>query len=189
MSRQPRFSNDEASVGGIFTLIAVFLIAGFLFVAIGYAIDQIIMTNINVFGSGTSFSQMRFDVVQLQILAFRAEPIIMLLGLGVNYWINSLRKFSGDISLGVVMAGAIEMIFSTLIIMALTLFGGMGLDAVMNYVNSANFPGADGVIGMFNAVQFVAPAFYGIMMLLTVGTIILFFVLCVQTTDYANQYG
>lgn len=189
MSRPHRFDNEEASVGGIFTFIAVFLIAGFLFIANGYAVDQIILTNINMFGTGTGFSQMRFDVVQLQILAFRAEPIILLLGLGINYWVNSLRRFSGDISLGVVMAGAIEMIFSTLIIMALTLFGGMGLDAVIGYVNTANFPGASGVLGMFSAVQYVAPAFYGIMALLTVGTIILFFVLCVQTTDYTNQYG
>jgi hypothetical protein len=147
------------------------------------------MANINLFGSGDSFSQMRFDVVQLQIMAFRSEPIILLIGLGVNYWVNSIRRFSGEVSLGVVMAGAIEMIFSTLIIMALTLFGGMGLDAVISYVNGASFPGAEGVIGMFSAVQFVAPTFYGIMTLLTIGTIILFFVLCVQTTDYVNQYG
>lgn len=180
------YPNDDASVAGVFTLISVFLLSGILFVLIGYGVDKVIFANTSIFGSGIAFSQMRFDTVNLQVMIFRAEPVILLVGLGINYWINALRQFTGAISLGVLLTGAIEMIFETLILIALTMYGGLGLDMVMQTINAWEVTGAS---ELYAAVQYTGPIFYGIMFLLSIAAVVLFFILCIQTVDYTNQYG
>lgn len=179
-------ANEDASVAGVFTLISVFLLAGILFVLIGYGVDKVIFANTAMFGSGIAFSQMRFDTVNLQVMVFRAEPVILLIGLGINYWINALRQFTGAISLGVLLTGAIEMIFETLILIALTMYGGLGLDMVMQAINAWKVSGA---AELYAAVQYTGPIFYGIMFLLSIAAVVMFFILCIQTVDYTNQYG
>lgn len=178
------YTNEDASVAGVFTLVSIFLLAGALFVLIGYGVDKVILANTSLFGAGVAFSQMRFDAVNLQVMVFRAEPVVLLLGLGINYWINALRQSSGVLSLGSLLVGAIEMIFETLIIIALTLYGGLGLDMVIQAVNTWKVTGA---AELYAAVQYTGAIFYGIMFLLLVAAVVLFFLQCIQTVDYTQQ--
>lgn len=180
------YSNEEASAGGVITLIGVFLLCGILFVACGMAVDRITTADIKMFSTGAGYSYIRYEIVNLMILLFRAEPIVLLLGAGINYWTNSIRSFSGAISLGVVLQGGAEMIFSTLLLIVFTLFGGRGHDAVVRITESWSFSG--GATEFFTAVQYVPITFYGLMLLIAFFTVVLFVILCVQTVDYANQY-
>jgi hypothetical protein len=181
-----RADNEEASAGGIITLIGVFLLCGILFVACGMAVDRITAADIKMFSGGIGYSYIRYEIVNLMILLFRAEPIVLLIGAGINYWTNSIRSFSGAISLGVVLQGGSEMIFSTLLLIVFTLFGGKGQDAVLKITESWVLPA--GSSEFFAAVQYVPITFYGLMLLIAFFTVVLFVILCVQTVDYANQY-
>ena len=177
---------EEASAGGILTLVTVFLLAGTLFVLIGFGVDKFTVLSAQLY-TGAATSQMRFDTVSLMIMAMRAEPLLLLLGLGINHWVNASRQYSGIISLGTLLVGAAEMILSTLAIIAFTLFGGGALDAVIFFVNNWEVPGT--VQDLFSAIQFIGPAFYGICFLILIAIIVQFFALCVQTVDYTQQTG
>jgi hypothetical protein len=135
--------------------------------------------------TGTGTSQMRFDIVNLQLLVFRAEPLILLIGLGINHWVNALREYSGAVSLGSLLMGAVEMIMLTVVMIALTLFGGAGIDMVMNAANGMTIVGATSEL--YGAVQYIAPVFYGFMLLILLGIVIQFVVMCVQTVDYSQM--
>ena len=62
--------NEDASAGGLLTLVTVFILAGILFLLIGFAVDKIVLVGLKMF-SGIGTSQMRFDIVNLQLLVFR----------------------------------------------------------------------------------------------------------------------
>lgn len=175
--------NSEASAGGIVTFIAVILIGGMMFITNGFAIDRI--TAIMGTLPHTVAAQFRFDIVNYQIMVFRVEPIILLLGAGLNYLVNNLREYSGTIALSTIVIGAVEMIFLTLAAIALTLFGGQGIDMVVDVVDSWAIGGE--VSDLFFATQFIGPVFYGLMLLVTIGLVIQFLILCVQTVDYSTS--
>lgn len=179
-----RPDNEEASAGGLITLVAVFLLSGILFLLMGFALDKIVLVALRMF-SGTGSSQMRYDVVNLMILAFRAEPFIVLIGLGINHWVNALREYSGAISLGTLLRGAGEMIMLSVVMIAFTLFGGAAIDMLIVNTNVQNFIGA--TTELYGAVQYTAPVFYGFMFLILIAIIIQFFILCVQTVDYSQS--
>lgn len=179
-----KVNNEEASAGGLLTLITVFILAGILFLLIGFAVDKIIMVALRLFSSSGT-SQMRFDIVNLQLLVFRAEPIVLLIGLGINHWVNAMREYSGAVSLGSLLSGAAEMIMLTVVMIALTLFGGAAIDMIMNSTNGMNIVGATGEL--YGAVQYAAPVFYGFMLLILIGIVIQFVILCVQTVDYSQM--
>lgn len=174
--------NEEASAGGLLTLVTVFLLAGILFLLIGFAVDKIIMVALRLFSS-TGSAQMRYDIVNLMVLVFRAEPFILLIGLGINHWVNALREYSGAVSLGALLGGAVEMIILTVVMITLTLFGGAGVDLIIRAADTLLTSGA--TPELYSAVQYAAPVFYGFMFLILLGIVIQFFVLCVQTVDYS----
>jgi hypothetical protein len=179
-----KVDNEEASAGGLLTLVTVFILAGILFLLIGFAVDKVIMVGLKLFSS-TGDSQMRFDMVNLQLLVFRAEPFVLLIGLGINHWVNALREYSGAVSLGSLLGGAAEMIMLTVVMITLTLFGGAGIDLVMNTTTPMAVVGAG--TELYAAVQYVAPVFYGFMLLVTISIVIQFIVMCVQTVDYSQM--
>lgn len=178
-----KYDNEEAAAG-LFTLILVFLLSSVMFVVIGFGIDRFTLMSSTMF-SGTAASQMRFDTVGLMITAFRLEPIILLVAIGINYWIAETRQYSGMADVSTMVIAAVEMISMTLVLIAFTLFGGFGLDVVIGYVNNATMMGTPD-LAMFAAVQYIAPAFYGIMFLVLVGVVIQFIMTCVQTVDYSQ---
>jgi hypothetical protein len=175
--------NDEASAGGILTLVTVFLLAGILFLLIGFSVDRIVLVALKMF-AGTGSSQLRFDMVNLQLVIFRAEPFVLLIGLGINHWVNALREYSGAVSLGTLLYGAVEMIMLTVVMIALTLFGGAAIDMIIGTTTAHAIAGA--TTELYSAVQYIAPVFYGFMLLITLGIVIQFLVQCVQTVDYSQ---
>lgn len=175
-------NDNEMAAGGIITLIFCFLLAGTLFMLIGFGIDRLTLLSSRVF-VGLAASQMRFDVFAIQLIIFRVEPFILLIGIGINYWINQVRVVSGMVELGTLLMGAGEMIILTLVLMMFTLFGGFAIDFIVQFVNTWQFTVIE---DMFFVIQYLNVVFYGIMMLLTIAVVVQFVVLCVQTIDYTG---
>jgi hypothetical protein len=180
-----KHSNDDAAAG-IFTLIVVFLLASLMFILIGFGIDKFTLMAERMF-TDTPASQMRFDVVNLQLLVFRLEPIILLICIGINYLVAEMRQNTGMADVSTMVRGAAEMIIMTLVLVAFTLFGGSAVDSVVQWVN--NFPVISPDLELFGAVQYIAPVFYGIMFLALLGVVVQFVMLCVQTVDYSQTQG
>lgn len=178
--------SDEDAAAGIFTLILVFLLASILFIVIGYGIDRFTVLASSMF-TNTVAAQARFDTVNIMLLVFRAEPFVLLFGIGYNYWVGEMRQFTAMADVGTMIVAAAEMITMTLVLIAFTLFGGYGLDMVTNFVNNYSFSGADP--SLFMAVQYIAPMFYGAMFLILIGVLVQFVMTCVRTIDYTQaQY-
>jgi hypothetical protein len=179
-----RKEDSESGAGGIITLIFCFILAGVLFVVIGFGIDRLTVLAARLF-LNTAASQMRFDVFAIQLMIFRVEPFILLFGIGINYWINQIRVVSGVVELGTLLMGAGEMIILTIVLMMFNLFGGMALDFVIQFVNTWQFSVAG---DMTLVIQYLGVIFYGFMFLLTIAVVVQFIVLCVQTVDYTGTY-
>lgn len=175
--------NDDAA-GGIITLIFAFLLAGVLFVIISFSIDRFTLLANRVF-LGAAANQLRFDIFAIQLAIFRAEPFILLMGIGINYWVNQIRMVSGAVELGTILLGAGEMIVLTVVLMMFNLFGGSAIDFVQQFINGWNFMVLE---DMYFVIQYLGTVFYAFMFLLTVAVVAQFIVLCVQTVDYAGTY-
>lgn len=174
------FNNDRAAAG-IITLVFVFLLSAILFSIIGYGVDRLtIMASKTLLESA---SQLRYDVMNVQLILFRIEPLILLLGAGINYWINQTRQFGGITDLGGMLTSAAEMILSTFILMILCFTGGGALDTVVGIMETWNFIPLEDT---YTIIQYLAPTFYGFMTLLIVATIALFVAKCFQIVDYAS---
>lgn len=178
-----RTDNSEAA-GGIITLMFCFLLAGILFVLIGFGIDRLTLMASKMF-VGMAASQMRYDVFAIQLMIFRLEPFILLLGIGINYWVNQIRVVSGIVELGTLLMGAGEMIVLTLVLMMFNLFGGYAIDFIIQFVNGWHFVVQE---DMTFVIQYLGIVYYGMMMLLTIAVVVQFVVLCVQTVDYTGTY-
>lgn len=176
--------NENASAGGIITFVTVFLVAGTLFVCCGFAVDKITAIA-QLMYTASQTSQMRFDIVTWEVMVFRVEPIILLIGAGINYMVNSLREYTGSIALGTILVGAAEMITLTLVIIAVTIYGGAGMDSVINTVDGWQIGG--NTADLFFATTFIGPVVYGILLLITIGLVVQFLILCVQTVDYSTS--
>jgi hypothetical protein len=178
-----KHDNEEAA-SGIFTLVLIFLLASVLFIVIGYGIDRFTLISSTMF-SGSAATQLRFDTVNIMVAAFRVEPFILLIAAGMNYWMQEMRQYTGMADVGTMIMATVEMITMTMVAIAFTLFGGYGLDTVINFVNNYTFANPD--LSLFAAVQYLAPMFYGIMFLILIGIIIQFIITCIQTTDYSQM--
>lgn len=178
-----KFDNETAAAG-IFILVVTFFLAALLFILIGFGIDRITLMSARMF-DGTAAAQLRFDVVNLQLMAFRVEPFILFIGLGFNHWVGEMRQYTGMADVGTMFYAAAEMIIITLTIIVLTLYGGFGIDTVVNFVNHWVIANPD--LDMFLAVQYIDPVFYGITVLAIVGVIAQFLMTCVQTVDYSSS--
>jgi len=177
------YTND-AGAAGVFTYVLLFLLSAILFLMIGYGVDRMILMSLNLFSSGNFMSQFRFDTVNLMLMAFRIEPLIMLLGITINFWVSEGRLNSGMADTGTMIIASTEMIVMTLILIMFTLYGGFGLDSLVYLINHTVTPNPD--LSMFGAVQYISPIFYGIMLLILIGVIVQFLMTCVQTVDYGN---
>jgi len=175
--------DNEVAAGGIIALFFCFLLAGILFVITSFGVDRMSLMVHTM--SAVNASQMRFDVFEIQKQIFRFEPLIMLLGIGINYFVNQIRVISGSVEIGTLLRGAGEMIVLTIFLMMINLFGGQAVDFVVSFVNNWQF---EVVSDMFLVIQYVGVVFYGIIMLLTIAVVVQFVILCVQTVDYANTY-
>jgi uncharacterized membrane protein YidH (DUF202 family) len=176
--------NDDAA-GGITTLFFAFLLAGTLFMVIGFGIDRMTLLSSRMFADAAA-TQMRFDIFQFQIAVMRVEPFILLIGIGINYWINQIRQMSGAVMLGTILMCAGEMIILTLVLMMFTLFGGMGIDTIVQFVNQWAFTPAE---DMYFLIQYLGTIFYAFCFLLTIAVVAQFIILCFQTVDYAGTYN
>jgi hypothetical protein len=136
--------------------------------------------------TGVGESQLRFDTFNVMIMAFRIEPIIMLVSIGVNYWVSTLRINNSMADTGTMIIAAAEMITMTFILIVFELFGGSALDNLVNFINK--FPVANPDVSLYVAVQYINVCFYGIMFLIMVGVIVQFCMVCVKTVDY-NQFN
>jgi hypothetical protein len=176
--------DNESAAGGIITLVFCFILAGTLFVLIGFGIDRITLLTSRLF-VGAAASQMRFDIFAFQIAIFRAEPFILLIGIGINYWINQIRQLSGTVMLSTLLMGAGEMIILTIVLMMFNLFGGMAIDFIVQFVNGWQFVVLD---DMFFLIQYLGTIFYALMFMLTIAVVAQFVILCFQTVDYSGTY-
>lgn len=176
--------NDEAA-GALIGLTLLFLLCGIMFVVVGFGIDRITLAaSSSVLGDAAA--QLRFDVLNIQLLIFRLEPFIVLLGGGINYWINRNRQMSGEVDVGSTLIAGAEMILVTLVLVVLNMFGGGALDTVTKTVDAWNFvPIAD----HYTLIQYLPNAFYGIVMLLTVAVVAAFVISMFKVVDYSNTYS
>lgn len=181
-----KHNNEDAVAAGIITIVFVFLLAGILFIANGYAIDMLTkIINTTVF-SAAAASQARYDTVNMMAMVVRFEPIVVLLGLGLNHIVNSTREFSDTAPLSTLAMGAAELIFSSVFLIGVALFGGYGLDKVVSTMTTLNF-GASGM-GLYDIVQYLPGLVYGFLFLALVGANVLFILQCVGIVDYANGF-
>lgn len=178
-----RYDNEEAA-GAVLSIVATFILSAILFLIIGYGVDRVIQLSIAM--QGMPSSQMRYDVIRIMLTTFRFEPIIILVGVGINAWVASTRTLSGEVDLSNMLLGASEMIILTLVLIALTMFGGLGLEYVINIVNTSPILSSGNML-LYSAVQYIAPVFYGLVFLGLVGAIIQYILLCVQVVDFGQQ--
>jgi len=178
--------SEDGSAGGLITLVLVIILAGIMYLLVGGAIDKIIMVGLKLF-SGSGASQMRYDTINLLLLVFRAEPLVVLLGVGINHWVNALREYSGGVSLSGMAIAVIEMMIGTVIMVAITLFGGAAIDLVIASSNGMTIMGANPEL--YSAVQYTGPIFYGFCLLITIGLVIQFVITCVSVADYSQLRG
>jgi len=181
--------NEDGSAGGIFTLVSIFLLAGFLFVVNGFVLDQLtLMANSGMFAT-TAASQLRYDVFNLIIMVFRFQPIIVLIALGINQLMSSNMQFSETTPLSSLAFGVIELEFITTIIMAVAMFAGYGLDTVVSTVSTTGI-GASATMGTsgFTLIQLIPNVFYGTMLIIIIGATIQFVLECVQVSDHSNSF-
>ena len=177
--------NEDATAGGLLTLVAVFLLAGFLFIAGGWPIDRISDLGISSF-SALPANQLRFEVFNLMVTTWRTMPIIILIGGGFNYIIHSMRQFSGPSSIGDMIYSASEMILGSVVIMALEMFGGGALETVTSAAS-----GLPAETGSFVIIQYLPGAFYGFCLIAMIGLIINYLIVCASVIDYSTSqaYG
>lgn len=178
--------DTEEAAGATLTLVSVFLLSCILFILIGYGIDKVVQMSL-VMQSSLPSTQMRYDVIQIMIMVFRFEPFVILIGAGINVWVASIRTTSGEVDLAAMLTAASEMLLLTLGVTALTMFGGMAIEGVIFVMNglplSSTFQP-----GLYSAVIYIAPVFYGLCVLGLMGAVIQFIIQCVQTVDYNPGY-
>jgi len=181
--------NEEASAGGIFALVSIFLLAGFIFVVNGFVLDQLTgIANSGIF-AGVAASQLRYDVFNLMVMVFRFQPILVLLALGLNQLMSSNMQFSEMTPLSKLAFGVIELEFITVIIMAVAMYAGYGLDTVVSTVSNMGL-GTTGTVGTtgYTLIQYIPNVFYGVMILIVIGATIQFMLECVQVSDHTNSF-
>ena len=172
--------HNEEAAASLFTFVLLFFLCAILFIMVGFGVDKITMISANMF-TGIGDSQLRYETANVMILAFRVEPIIMLLGLMINNWVSTLRVNTGMADTGTMIIAGAEMITMSLIMIVFTLFGGYALDNLVNFINKFTVITPD--LSLYSAVQYITPCFYGIMFLILMGIIIQFIMTCVRTVD------
>jgi len=179
-------TDNSIAAGSTITMISVFLLSCVLFILIGFGIDKVIMASLN-FQSILASSQMRYDVIKVMLMAFEFEPFIILFGAVVNVWVVSSRSQSGESDLSGMLVAASEMLLLTLGVVALTTFGGLAIESVIGVMNNLVLTTTTQP-GLYSAVVYIAPVFYGLCVLGLFGVIIQFIMTCVQTVDYSQSY-
>jgi hypothetical protein len=177
-------SIDDNAAAGIFTFVLLFLVCSVVYLAIGFGTDKITAIGAKMF-IDTAASQMRFSITNWELQVFRAEPLIMFLSIGINYWVSELRQFSGMADTSTMIVASVEMITLTLVIIVFTLYGGYGLDTLVNIINHNTVVSPD--LALFGAVQYISPLFYIVMFLILIGVVVQFVMTCVRTIDF-QQY-
>jgi hypothetical protein len=180
---------SEDAAASIFTFVLLFLLCAILFLMIGFGVDKITLVASNMF-TGVGESQLRLDTFNVMILVFRIEPIIMLMSIGLNYWVSTLRINSSMADTSTMIIASAEMITMTFILIVFELFGGSALDNLVNFINK--FPITNPDISLFAASQYISVCFYGLMFLILVGVVVQYVVTCVKTVDfsaYNTYYG
>jgi hypothetical protein len=178
---------SEDAAASIFTFVLLFLLCAILFLMIGFGVDKITLIASNMF-TGVGESQLRFETFNVMILVFRIEPIIMLMSIGLNYWVSTLRINSSMADTSTMIIAAAEMITMTFILIVFEIFGGSALDNLVNFINK--FPIANPDVSLFAAVQYIEVCYFGILFLILIGVIVQFVVTCIKTVDYSayNTY-
>jgi hypothetical protein len=176
--------NNDSGAAGIITLIFVFLLAAVLFAIMSYGIDK--LTFLSIHTMTVNASQMRYDTLNIQLILFRLEPMILLIGAGINYWVTQARQSSGITDLGGMLMSAGEMIIGTFVLMIIGFFGGAAIEQVIGVMELWAFTPPEDT---YFIIQYLNVVFYGMITLMIVSLIALFIVKCVQIVDYASTPG
>lgn len=177
--------HNEDAAAGVFTYTLLFLLCGILFLMIGFGVDKVTMLASNLY-TGVGESQLRFETVNWMLVVFRAEPVIMLILMGINYWVSELRVNSGMTDTGTMIIASAEMITMTFVLITFTLYGGYAIDTLVTFINT--FPIANPDTSLYAAVQYISVSYYGLCFLILIGVIVQFAMTCVRTVDY-NTYN
>lgn len=182
------YPNDEASASGIITIVAIFLLAGFLLIANGYVVDVILeIANTASFATAPA-TQMRYDIVQLQVMLFRFLPILVLISLGINRLLAANREFSEVAPLSSLSFGVVEMVFLEIVALVVTVFGGHAIDTVVSTMTSFTMGGSEGLRLMSGVIQYTPNIFAGCMFLISCGIAIQFVLEAVQVADHSDSF-
>jgi hypothetical protein len=96
MSQRRKCLDDSAQVGGIMLLVGTIVLAGMIFIALGVLVDEVNHNLHQKQVNGEHVSQQTVDAVTVSINFFRATLFIIVLGIGIYLFKNSLRDSSGD---------------------------------------------------------------------------------------------
>src|SRR5574343_1127573 len=90
-----RHSNDNASAGGLAGLFILFCVCSLFTAFLAPVVDKTTETNNAMIGTpGLPMSQERIDTLETLSDAFAAMAFVILIALGLNFWVASIRDQS-----------------------------------------------------------------------------------------------
>ena len=91
-------SNEDASAGGLAGLFILFVVCSLFTALLAPVVDKTTETNNGMIGMpGLPMSQERVDTLQTLSNAFAVMAFVILLALGFNYWVASIRDQSSEV--------------------------------------------------------------------------------------------
>lgn len=93
-----RHNNENASAGGLAGLFILFCVCSLFTAFLAPVVDKTTETNNAMIGSpGLPMSQERVDTLGMLSDAFAAMAFVILIALGINFWIAAIRDQSSEV--------------------------------------------------------------------------------------------
>jgi hypothetical protein len=178
--------NAAGSTVSLFTLFAVVLLGGFMLVACGYVVDIITQSLNNPALMALHASQFRYVVMANQLLMFHATPIVIIFGIIIGTIIASQKQFSDYSPLSTFAIAVTECVVTQLLVIALTAYVGAALDSAFYYGSQIGIGQGS---AFWTLAQYIPMLFYGVMFIISLGSLIWFFTTCIRVSDNTQQYS
>jgi len=93
-----RHSNEDASAGGLAGLFILFCVCSLFISFLAPVVDKTTETNNAMIGTpGLPMSQERISTLETLSDAFAAMAFVILIALGINFWIAAIRDQSTEV--------------------------------------------------------------------------------------------
>jgi len=93
-----RHHNEDASAGGLAGLFILFCVCSLFTAFLAPVVDKTTETNNAMIGTpGLPMSQERMDTMEMLSDAFAAMAFMILIALGLNFWVAAIRDQSSEV--------------------------------------------------------------------------------------------